>query len=50
MHESTDEEDKDRYLNGITITNHNLLSLGIRGVNRQFVIDSWILEIRRAWM
>lgn len=47
MHE---EDDKDKWLNGITITNHNLLSLGIRGVNKQFVIDSWILEIRRSWM
>lgn len=47
MHE---EEDKDRWLNGITITNSHLLNLGITGVNRQFVIDSWILEIRKAWM
>ena len=47
MHE---EEDKDRWLNGITITNSYLLNLSITGVNRQFVIDSWILEIRKAWM
>ena len=45
-----DTDEKDRYLNGITITNHNLLNLNVKGVNRQFVIDSWILEIRRAWM
>lgn len=45
-----DTEEKDRYLNGITITNNHLLNLNIRGANRQFVIDSWILEIRRTWM
>lgn len=50
MHEALEEKDKDRWLNGITITNSRLLDLNITGVNRQFVIDSWILEIRRAWM
>lgn len=45
-----DEQEKDIWFSGITITNNHLLNLSIKGANRQFIIDSWILEIRRSWM
>ena len=33
----------------IIITRRNLQALGIRGINRQFLMDMWILDIREAW-
>ena len=39
-----------RYLDGIRITSQSLSSLGIKGINRQMLFDTWILKIRKAWM
>ena len=36
-------------LNGIYVTARYLQKLRIRGVNKQMLLDSWILEIRELW-
>jgi replication-associated recombination protein RarA len=42
---------KDRkYWNAISITDKALQQLRIRGVNRVFLMDKWILDVRQAWM
>lgn len=41
--------DKKR-VSGVDITSRYLQQLRIRGINKQMLFDSWILEIRQAWM
>lgn len=43
-------DDPLRYASGISITSKYLSQCGIRGVSKQMLIDSWILEIRKYWM
>lgn len=42
--------DKHKYLIGIHITSRYISQLRISGVNKQMVFDSWLLEIRNAWV
>lgn len=39
-----------RYATGTAITSKYMGQLGIRGVSKAMLIDSWILEIRKHWM
>lgn len=39
-----------KYAKGVSITSDYMRELNITGVNKQMLFDSWILEIRRAWM
>ena len=39
-----------KYAHGISITSKYLQDLRLRGVNKQTLIDMWILDIRKAWM
>ena len=39
-----------KYSRGGIIASKYIQQLRLSGINRQFLIDSWILEIRRAWM
>ena len=43
-------EDLIKYGRGCTITSKYIQQTRLATVNKQFLIDSWILEIRRAWM
>lgn len=44
-------EDNDRsWEEAISIACEALDRLRVKGINRQFVIDKWILEVREAWM
>lgn len=43
-------EDPFKYADGIRITSKYLQDLAIAGINRQFVFDAWLLDIRRSWM
>jgi len=43
-------DENDKWAEGIQVTCDALNKLGIRGVNKQYIIDKWILEVRRAWM
>ena len=36
------------YLSSFSITNKCISSLRVKGINRQMLIDTWILEIRRV--
>lgn len=40
---------QDKYAEGILITSHYLQDLRVRGINRQFLMDNWILEMREVW-
>ena len=42
--------DISKYADGILITNKYANELGIRGINLVSLFDSWILDIRSAWM
>ena len=39
-----------KYSRGGIIASKYIQQLRLSGINKQFLIDSWILEIRRAWM
>lgn len=39
-----------KYATGTSITGKYISQLGIRGVSKVMLIDSWILEIRKYWM
>lgn len=39
-----------KYATGTSITSKYINQLGIKGVSKQMLIDSWILEIRKYWM
>lgn len=39
-----------KYAHGISITSKYLQDLRLRGVNKQTLMDMWILDIRKAWM
>ena len=43
------ESEPMKYSYGVSITGKYLRQLGIRGVNKQMLVDAWILEIRKAW-
>lgn len=52
-HSCQDLEDREhliKYSRGCIITSKYIQQLRLSGINKQFLIDSWILEIRRAWM
>ena len=38
-----------KYAAGTSITSKYLKQLGIRGVNKQMLLDAWILEMREVW-
>lgn len=44
------KEEPLRYATGTSITSKYINQLGIKGVSKQMLIDSWILEIRKYWM
>lgn len=44
------EKDPMRYLRGINVTNKYFGELRIAGINKQMLFDSWLLDIRKAWM
>lgn len=48
-HNRTVEEILD-YGEAVRITGNCLQQLRIRGINKQMLIDTWVLEIRKAWM
>ena len=39
-----------KYAKGVSITSDYLRELNTAGINKQMLFDSWLLEIRRAWM
>ena len=39
-----------KYAKGVSITSDYLRELNVSGLNKQMLFDSWILEIRKAWM
>lgn len=39
-----------RYAEGVGITSKYLQELSVSGINKQFVFDNWLLQIREAWM
>lgn len=39
-----------KYATGTSITSKYINQLGIKGVSKQMLMDSWILEIRKYWM
>ena len=43
------EDDADK-LSAILVTSKALEQLRIKGVNRLFLMDKWILDVRQAWM
>ena len=49
---STDRADRNEfpYLDGVLITSPYLSQINIKGINRQMLFDTWILDIRKAWM
>lgn len=38
-----------KYSAGVSVTSKYLRQMGIRGVNKQMLVDAWILEIRQVW-
>ncbi len=46
----SDKEDVLRYSAGVRITSNYLSQLRIKGINRQMLFDTWLLDIRREWM
>lgn len=44
------EEDVVRYAEAIRITTKHMQELSINGINKQNVVDMWILDIRSAWL
>lgn len=49
IHNVAYNKDK-KYWNAIPITDKALQQLRIRGINRVFLMDKWILDVRQAWM
>lgn len=45
-----DESDMDKYAKAIEITSKAVSDLPINGINKQMLIDEWIISIRKAWM
>jgi len=45
-----DLEDEERYFEGVQITSKYAQELQITGINKQMLIDGFILDIRKAWM
>ena len=43
------EKDSAKYWEGIIITSKHLQSLRIKGINKQMLIDDWVINIRMAW-
>jgi len=44
-------QDNEKYANGISITSHFLATLNrLKTVNKQMLLDTWVLEIRELWM
>ena len=39
-----------RFAEGVKITSKYLQELSVASVNKQYVFDSWLLDIRKAWM
>ena len=39
-----------KYAEGVKITSKYLQELSVASVNKQFVFDNWLLDIRQAWM
>ena len=44
------EEDVIKYATAIRITTKRMQELSVNGINRQNVVDMWILDIRKEWM
>lgn len=49
IHNVVSNKDK-KYWNAIPITDKALQQLRIRGINRVFLMDKWILDVRQAWV
>lgn len=45
-----EESEMDKYADAIEITSKAISELSISGINKQMLIDEWILSIRKAWM
>ena len=45
-----DPDDCLKYSNAVAITSDFIQQLSIRGINKQMLFDSWILDIRGIWM
>ena len=50
INELTSSNDVNKYAKGIIITTKYMSELGISGINKQSLVDAWILDIRKAWM
>lgn len=46
----SDKSDRIKYAKGVTITHKYLPELQISGINRDMLFDSWLLDIRKAWL
>lgn len=44
-----DREEMNRYTDAIEITSKAVQELSINGINKQMLVDDWILKIRKAW-
>lgn len=43
-------DDPLKYANAVAITGNCLQQLGIRGINKQMLFDTWLLSIREEWL
>lgn len=43
------EEDRNKYYTGLLITNRYANQLGYKTLNKQYLFDGWLLNIREAW-
>ena len=48
--DESDLNDLVKYGKGCSIASKYIQQLRIVGINKQFLVDSWILEMRREWM
>ncbi len=44
------KEEPLRYATAVSITSKYMSQLGIRGVSKQMLLDTWMLEIRKYWL
>lgn len=45
-----DKSELAAYHEWIKVTTRHLAELKVRGINKQMLVDSWILEVRKVWM
>lgn len=43
-------DDANHWFHGITITEHYLSELKIKGVNKALLFDTWVLSLRKVWL